>query len=101
MSDSNKARVREFLDRVLTGGDIDATGEYFERDMVEEVPFPGQGPGLDGLKETLSRIRTGVSGFEVDRRRADCGGRQGREPVRMVRHASRRVPGHSRDAPPD
>ena len=25
--------------------------------MVEEVPFPGQGPGLEGLKETLSHIR--------------------------------------------
>jgi predicted ester cyclase len=58
MSDRNKARVREFLDRVLTGGDIEATGEYFERDMVEEMPFPGQGPGLDGLKETLIHIRS-------------------------------------------
>ena len=58
MSDRNKARVNEFLDRVLTGGDIEATGDYFERDMVEEVPFPGQGPGLDGLKETLIRIRS-------------------------------------------
>ena len=58
MSDRNKARVSEFLDRVLTGGDIDATGDYFERDMVEEMPFPGQGPGLDGLKETLIRIRS-------------------------------------------
>lgn len=57
MSDQNKARVSEFLDRVLTGGDIGATGEYFERDMVEEMPFPGQGPGLAGLKETLIRIR--------------------------------------------
>ena len=58
MSDKNKARVSEFLDRVLTGGDIEATGDYFERDMVEEVPFPGQGPGLDGLKETLVGIRS-------------------------------------------
>ena len=58
MSDTNKARVGEFLARVLTGGDIDATGDYFAVDMVEEMPFPGQGPGLDGLKETLIRIRS-------------------------------------------
>ena len=58
MSDRNKARVGDFLDRVFTGGDIEATGDYFERDMVEEMPFPGQGPGLDGLKETLIRIRS-------------------------------------------
>jgi predicted ester cyclase len=59
MSDVRKARVREFVDRVLTGGEIEAAGDYFEREMVEEVPFPGQGPGLEGLKETLSRIRAG------------------------------------------
>ena len=58
MSDRNKARVGEFFDRVLTGGEIEATGNYFERDMVEEMPFPGQGPGLEGLKETLIRIRS-------------------------------------------
>jgi steroid delta-isomerase-like uncharacterized protein len=57
MSEYNKARIREFIDRVLTAGEVDATGDYFHSDMVEEVPFPGQGPGLDGLKETLTRIR--------------------------------------------
>jgi steroid delta-isomerase-like uncharacterized protein len=57
MSEDNKDRIREFINRVLTAGEIHATGEYFHDDMVEEVPFPGQGPGLQGLKETLTRIR--------------------------------------------
>ena len=57
MPEDNKARIREFIDRVLTAGEIDATGDYFHSDVVEEVPFPGQGPGLHGLKETLTRIR--------------------------------------------
>jgi steroid delta-isomerase-like uncharacterized protein len=57
MSEDNKTRIREFIDRVLTAGEIDATGDYFHDDVVEEVPFPGQGPGLQGLKETLTRIR--------------------------------------------
>jgi steroid delta-isomerase-like uncharacterized protein len=57
MSEDNKARIRAFLDRVLTAGEINATGDYFHSDVVEEVPLPGQGPGLDGLKETLTRIR--------------------------------------------
>ena len=57
MSEHNKAHIREFIDRVLTAGEIDATGDYFYDDMVEEVPLPGQGPGLEGLKETLTRIR--------------------------------------------
>jgi steroid delta-isomerase-like uncharacterized protein len=55
--EQNKTRIREFLDRVLSSGDIAATGDYFHADMVEEVPFPGQGPGLDGLKETLKALR--------------------------------------------
>jgi steroid delta-isomerase-like uncharacterized protein len=57
MSEDNKARIREFIDKVLTAGEIDATGDYFYGDMVEERPFPGQGPGLEGLKETLIRLR--------------------------------------------
>ena len=61
MSEHNKARIKEFIARVLTAGEIDATGEYFHDDMVEEVRFPGQGPGLQGLKETLTRIRRAFS----------------------------------------
>ncbi len=58
MSDLNKTRVKAFIDRVLTGGDLPATAEYFAVDMVEEVPFPGQGPGLAGLEQTLGQLRT-------------------------------------------
>jgi steroid delta-isomerase-like uncharacterized protein len=57
MSEDNKARIREFIDRVLTAGEIDSTGDYFHGDVVEEVPLPRQGPGLHGLKETLTRMR--------------------------------------------
>jgi steroid delta-isomerase-like uncharacterized protein len=49
--------VRQFIERVLSGGDIDATDEYFLADMVEEVPFPGQGPGVVGLKDVLGGMR--------------------------------------------
>ena len=58
MSEQNKARIAEFLERVLSSGEIAAAGEFFHTDMVEEVPFPGQGPGLVGLKETLAALRT-------------------------------------------
>ncbi len=61
MSEDNKARIRAFIDGVLTAGEIDATGDYFHADVVEEVPFPGQGPGLEGLKETLTRMRRAFS----------------------------------------
>ena len=57
MSEDNKARIRAFLDRVLTAGEINPTSDYFHSDVVEEVPLPGQGPGLEGLKETLTHLR--------------------------------------------
>jgi len=57
MLEQNKATVKEFLYQVLSVGDIDAAGDYFHTDMVEEVPLPGQGPGLAGLKETLAMLR--------------------------------------------
>lgn len=54
---SNKEIVGGFIDEVLTRGNIDATGQYFREDMVEQVPFPGQGPGLEGLKDLLRGLR--------------------------------------------
>ncbi|MFO1475535.1 MAG: ester cyclase [Verrucomicrobiota bacterium] len=50
--------IREFTDRVLNGGDVEAVGDYFREDMVEEVPFPGQGPGVNGLKDVLRGMRS-------------------------------------------
>jgi len=49
--------VRQFIERVLNEGEIDAAGDYFWDDMVEEVPLPGQGPGLAGLKDVLRGLR--------------------------------------------
>lgn len=54
---SNSNAVRDFIDEVLNHGNIDATGRFFWEDMVEQVPFPGQGPGLDGLKDVLRGLR--------------------------------------------
>src|SRR5262249_30254519 len=54
---ANAAIVRQFVEEVLNKGNIEATGKYFHEDMVEQVPLPGQGPGLAGLKEVLSGWR--------------------------------------------
>jgi len=50
--------VREFIDKALNAGEIEATDDYFCHDMVEEVPFPGQGPGIEGLKDVLRGMLT-------------------------------------------
>jgi steroid delta-isomerase-like uncharacterized protein len=51
------AIVRGFIEKVLNQGDIEACGDYFHEDMVEQVPMPGQGPGLEGLKEMLTGFK--------------------------------------------
>jgi steroid delta-isomerase-like uncharacterized protein len=55
--ESSKEIVGRFIEEVLTRGNIDATGQYFWEDMVEQAPFPGQGPGLEGLKDLLRGLR--------------------------------------------
>ena len=53
----NSTTVRNFIDSVLNKGQIETAGEFFWDDVVEQVPFPGQGPGLAGLKEVLRGFR--------------------------------------------
>jgi predicted ester cyclase len=51
--EGNKLVVRQFIEEVLNKRNVEAAGEYFTEDMVELVPFPGQGPGLAGLKDVV------------------------------------------------
>ncbi len=53
----NANLVCQFIDEVLNDGNIEAAGKYFHEDVVEQAPFPGQGPGLSGLKDLLRGFR--------------------------------------------
>lgn len=55
----NAAIVRRFVEQVITQGDIDSAAQFVWEDVVEQVPLPGQGPGLDGLKDILRHMRSG------------------------------------------
>lgn len=57
MPNTRSTLVRQFIEEVLNQGKIESTGEFFREDMVEQVPFPGQGPGLEGLKDLLRGLR--------------------------------------------
>jgi steroid delta-isomerase-like uncharacterized protein len=50
--------VCAFIEEVLNKGKIDAAADYISEDVVEQVPFPGQGPGLAGLKDVLREMRS-------------------------------------------
>lgn len=58
MSQDNATIVRRFVDEVITQGNIDAARQFVWEDVVEQVPFPGQGPGLEGLKDVLRAMRS-------------------------------------------
>ena len=57
MAQDNATVVRRFADEVITQGDIDSAAQFVCEDVVEQVPFPGQGPGLEGLKDVLRGMR--------------------------------------------
>lgn len=59
MFQDNAKIIREFVDEVITKGNIEKASDYAWEDVVEQVPLPGQGPGLEGLKEILRAMRTG------------------------------------------
>lgn len=59
MNQDNAAIIRRFVDEVITRGEIERAGEFAWEDVLEQVPLPGQGPGLEGLKDILRAMRTG------------------------------------------
>ncbi len=59
MAQDNAAVVRRFVDEVITKGNIEAAAKYVWEDVVEQVPLPGQGPGLMGLQDVIRTMRTG------------------------------------------
>jgi steroid delta-isomerase-like uncharacterized protein len=59
MAQDNAGIVRAFADEVISKGNIETASQYAWEDVVEQVPLPGQGPGLDGLKDIIGAMRTG------------------------------------------
>jgi len=58
-STANASVVRRFTEEVITQGQINRAAEFVWEDVVEQVPFPGQGPGIEGLQDVLRAMRFG------------------------------------------
>ena len=58
MTQDNSTIVRRFVDEVINQGKMESAREFVWEDVVEQVPLPGQGPGLEGLQDILKAMRT-------------------------------------------
>ncbi len=58
MPHDNGLIVRRFLEETINQDRLDTAAQFVWEDVVEQVPFPGQGPGLQGLKDVLRSMRT-------------------------------------------
>jgi steroid delta-isomerase-like uncharacterized protein len=55
----NSTIIRNFIEETINQGHIDSAVRFIWEDVVEQAPFPGQGPGLEGLKDVLRGMRSG------------------------------------------
>jgi steroid delta-isomerase-like uncharacterized protein len=60
MSASSRAVIQRFIEEVLNQKKLDVADEIVAENFVELDPFPGQGPGRQGLKDVLSAF---IAGF--------------------------------------
>ena len=58
MQQDNPTIVRRFIEEVINQGRFDSASQFVWEDVVEQVPLPGQGPGLEGLNDILRGMRS-------------------------------------------
>jgi hypothetical protein len=58
LTQDNSAIVRRFVDDVINQGKMGSAEEFVWEDVVEQVPLPGQGSGLEGMKDVLRGMRS-------------------------------------------
>lgn len=56
--ETNTAIVARFIEQAINQGNIESANEFCHEDVVEQVPFPGQGPGVEGIKDVIRGMRT-------------------------------------------
>ena len=74
MTQDNSAIVRRFVDEVINQGKMGSAAEFVWEDVVEQVPLPGQGPGLEGLKDVLRGMRSAFPDIDFSIKEQVCEG---------------------------
>jgi hypothetical protein len=55
---ANKQLIQRFVDEVINRQNLNALDSIVAADFVEHVPFPGQGPGREGLRHAIQLFTT-------------------------------------------
>ena len=58
-TEENKKYMSSFIEEVINKQNLNATNNLVSEDFTEHVPFPGQGPGREGLKFVLNSMFLG------------------------------------------
>ena len=58
-TEENKQIMNYFIEEVINKKNLNAVNILVSEDFTEHVPFPGQGPGREGLKFALNSMFTG------------------------------------------
>jgi predicted ester cyclase len=66
MSAEHKQILRRFFHDVLERGDVGVLDSIVDRAFVDHQPAPGQGPGVDGIRQFVTAVRAGLSDLRVD-----------------------------------
>ena len=54
--EENKQFMMRFVEETINKKNLDIIDELVAEDFVEHVPFPGQGPGREGLRDVINII---------------------------------------------
>jgi steroid delta-isomerase-like uncharacterized protein len=57
--EDNKMVMNYFIDEVINNKNFEAANDLVAENFVEEIPFPGQEPGREGLKFALQSMFAG------------------------------------------
>jgi steroid delta-isomerase-like uncharacterized protein len=52
--EENKLFIKRFVEESINRKNLGALNEFVAEDFLEHVPFPGQGPGRDGLRHVIN-----------------------------------------------
>lgn len=64
-TEENKSRTRRFMEEVFNKGNMKVMDELLAPNFVEHNPFPGQGPGAEGVKRVFTELRQAFPDLHV------------------------------------